>query len=116
MKRITEVFKYLMKPDAQEQSWYAWATNQMSHAFLGALIAVFAGAYWLITTLGVAVAKEGFDLYKLFTWPSLSDSLTDILFWVGGAGVVAGGDYRYWFVLGLFVLLAAGIYFRIKRK
>ncbi len=116
MKWTTRIFKDLMTPDDQAQSWYGWATNQMSHAFLGAFIAVFAGAYWLITTLGVAVAKEGFDLYRVFTWPSVVDSLTDILFWIGGAGVVAGGEYRYWFAFGLFVLLGIGVYFRAKKK
>lgn len=105
-----------MKPDDQAQSWYGWATNQMSHAFLGALIAVFAGVYWLWVTLGVAVAKEGFDLFRVFSSPALVDSLTDILFWVGGAGVVAGGEYRYWFVGGLVALLVVGIYFRAKKK
>lgn len=105
-----------MTPDDQPQSWYAWATNQMSHAFLGALIATFAGAYWLVLVLGAAILKEGLDLYRLFTWPSAVDSLTDILFWVGGAGVVAGGEYRYYFAFGLFVLLCVGIYFRAKKK
>jgi len=116
MKRITQVFKDLMTPDDQAQSWYGWATNQMSHAFLGALIATFTGAYWLIVTIAFAVTKEGFDLYKAFSGPALMDSITDILFWVGGAGSVSGGDYRYWFVFGLFVLLSVGVYFRVKRK
>lgn len=116
MKRITRIFKDLMTPDDQSQSWYGWATNQMSHAFLGALIAVFAGAYWFWAALGVAVLKEGFDLYKVFSGPAVVDSITDILFWVGGAGAVSGEDYRYWFVFGLFVLLSVGVYFRVKRK
>jgi hypothetical protein len=116
MKWTTKVFKELMTPDDQKQSWYAWVTNQMSHAFLGALIAVFAGAYWLITTLGVAIVKEGFDIYRVFSGPAIIDSITDILFWIGGAGVVAGGEYRYWFAAGLFVLLVVGVYFRVKRK
>ena len=116
MKRITQVFKDLMTPDDQGQSWYAWATNQMSHAFLGALIATFAGAYWLVTVLGVAMAKEGFDLYKVFNSRAIVDSITDVLFWVGGAGVVAGGDYRYWFVGGLFILFCVGVYFRTGKK
>ena len=116
MKRITKVFKDLMTPDDQSQSWYAWATNQMSHAFLGALIATFAGGYWLIAVLGFAIAKEASDLYKVFNSRAIVDSITDILFWVGGAGVVAGGDYRYWFAVGLFCLLVAGVYCRVKRK
>ena len=31
-------------------------------------------------------------------------------------GVVAGGDYRVWFALGLFVLFVVGVYFRTGKK
>lgn len=104
-----------MTPDDQAQSWYAWATNQMSHAFLGALIAVFAGTYWFIAVLALAVTKEGFDLYKAFSSHALLDSLNDILFWVFGAGAVASDDYRYWFIFGLFIILCIGAYYRVKK-
>lgn len=116
MKRITQVFKDLMTPDDQALDWYGWVTNQMSHAFLGALIATFTGAYWLIVTIAFAVTKEGFDLYKAFSGPALLDSLNDILFWVMGAGTVSGGQLKFWFVLGLFVLLCFGAYCKVKRK
>lgn len=105
-----------MTPDDQAQSWYGWTTNQMSHAFLGAIIATFTGAYWLVVTIAFAVTKEGFDLSKSVNTHALLDSLNDILFWVLGAGSVSGGDYRYWFVFGLFSLLSVGVYFRVKRK
>jgi hypothetical protein len=116
MKRITRIFKDLMTPDDQSQSWYAWATNQMSHAFLGALIAVFTGGYWLVATLIVAVIKEILDLSKSFRSKALSDSLSDILFWVCGAGIVAGGEYGYWFAFVLFIMLVIGIRSRVKKK
>lgn len=115
MKKVTKVFKDLMTPDDQSESWYGWATNQMSHAFLGALIAIFAGTYWLFVTMIFAVTKEGFDLYRAFNVQAFIDSITDILFWIGGSGVVSGGEYRYLFALGLFVLLSVGIYYRIKK-
>lgn len=116
MKRITQVFKDLMTPDDQARSWYSWATNQMSHAFLGAVVAMFSGAYWLIATMALAITKEGFDLYKGFSGRALLDSFNDIVFWVMGAGSVSGGNYKYWFIFGLFVLLSVGICFRVKRK
>ena len=116
MKRITQVFKDLMTPDAQEQSWYGWATNQLSHAFLGAVVALFTGAYWFAAVVILAVTKEGFDLYKVFNSRALLDSLNDILFWVFGAGMVSGGDYRYWFAVGLIVLFIIGVYFRTGKK
>lgn len=105
-----------MTPDDQAQSWYGWATNQMSHAFLGALIAVFAGTYWVVSVLLVAVTKESFDLYRFFSINAIIDSLNDILFWIAGAGVVGSPEYRYWFLAGFFILLSVGIYFRIKKK
>jgi len=116
VKRITQIFKDLMTPDDQAQSWYGWVTNQMSHAFLGAIIATFTGAYWFIVTIAFAVTKEGFDLYRALSGPALLDSLNDILFWVMGAGAVAGGQFKFWFVFGLFVLLCFGAYYRVKRK
>lgn len=115
MKRITQVFKDLMTPDSQDQSWYAWATNQLSHAFLGAIIATFTGSYWLVVTIIFAVTKEGFDLYRAFSSKALLDSRNDILFWVLGAGTVAGGNYKYWCASVLFVLFCYGVYSRIKK-
>lgn len=116
MKRITKIFKDLMTPDDQSQSWYAWATNQMSHAFLGALIATFTGIYWFVVTIAFAVTKEGFDLSKAANSKALLDSLNDIFFWVLGAGSVSGGSYKYWFVVAFFIFLCIGVYYRVKRK
>ena len=115
MKRITQVFKDLMTPDAQDSSWYGWVTNQLSHAFLGAVVALFAGAYWFVAVLTLAITKEGFDLYKGFSSHALLDSLNDILFWVMGAGAVASDSYKYWFIFGLFVLICIGSYYRVKK-
>ncbi len=116
MKTITQVFKDIMTPDDQPLSWYGWATNQMAHAFLGSLVAVFAGAYWLAITVGLAVTKEGFDLYRSFNRQSIVDSMTDTLFWVTGAGVIGGGEYRLCFAIVFFALLTAGVYCRVKRN
>ena len=116
MKRITQVFKDLMVPDDQAQSWYGWATNQMSHAFLGVLIADFSGGYWLVATIIVAVIKEILDLSESFRSKALSDSLSDILFFVCGAGIISGGDYSHWFTAVLFIRLLIGIRSRAKKK
>lgn len=114
MKSITKVFKDLMTPDSQSGDWYSWATNQMAHAFLGACIAVFAGAYWLYITIVAASAKEVFDLMKVFNFGAVIDSLTDIFFWLSGAGIVSGGQYRIYFLILALVVLCVGIYFRLK--
>lgn len=116
MKWTTRVFKDIMTPDDQSKSWYGWASNQLSHAFFGAFIASFAGAYWLLFTLVIASIKEGFDLYKSFNRKTLIDSFADILFWIAGGGIIAGEEYKWVFVVGLVTLLISGMYIRVKEN
>lgn len=116
MKAITQVFKDLMTPDDQEQSWYYWACNQMAHAFLGALVAVLFGSYWLISVLLVACIKEFFDLLKKFNRRAVIDSLNDILFWVCGAGIVADYQNKFVYIMIVLCLICFGVYNRVKGK
>lgn len=115
MKRITQVFKDLMTPDDQSQSWYGWATNQLSHAFLGAVVALFAGAYWFVVVIALAAIKEAFDLFKVFNRRALLDSLVDISFWLLGAGIVVSEEYKLWIIGAFLLLISVGVYPRIRK-
>lgn len=115
MKKVTKVFKDLMTPDDQAQSWYGWVTNQMSHAFLGALIASILGLWGILVALLLAIVKELSDFAKA---AKLLDSLMDIAFWVLGSATVAFSEHKAMLMLTLLViafLLYLGIRPRIKR-
>ena len=112
MKRITKVFKDLMTPDDQQESWYAWATNQMSHAFLGAIVAAILGVWGVLVALILGVIKEASDLTKA---AKLLDSVMDVAFWTSGAASVAFSEYIYLVLIALAVLLYYGIRPRIKK-
>lgn len=113
MKRITQVFKDLMTPDDQSGDWYSWATNQLSHAFLGAVVSVMVGAWGLAVVLFIAVAKEVFDIIKGAKW---LDSIFDIAFWFLGA-ISASSNMTLSIsgIVCLIILLYVGIYKRIIR-
>jgi hypothetical protein len=113
VKRITQVFKDLMTPDDQAQSWYGWATNQMSHAFLGAVISAIVGVWGILVVVAIAVIKEGFDVIK---GAKLLDALLDVAFWVLGA--VATHSGYVWAIpaaIVLAVILTLGVRKRIPR-
>ena len=114
MKRITRVFKDLMTPDDQAQSWYGWATNQMSHAFLGAIISAIIGIWGVAVVAVIAIAKEGFDIFK---GAKFIDSALDVAFWLLGAFAVST-EHLSWMLFGLIglaIILAIGIRDRLPR-
>jgi hypothetical protein len=112
MKRVTQVFKDLMTPDDQQESWYGWATNQMSHAFLGAIVAAILGVWGVLVALILGVIKEASDLTKA---AKLLDSVMDVTFWTLGAASVTFSEYIYLVLIALAVLLYYGIRPRIKK-
>lgn len=116
MGLLSKFFKEIKTPDDQAGNWYAWASNQLSHAFLGATVATFSGSYWFVVTAILAMTKEGFDLSRAFSSSALKDSLTDIVFWILGAGFTAEPDYRIAFAVAIFVLATYGIIRRMKKK
>lgn len=109
MKRITQVFKYLMVPDDQGNNWYDWATNQISHAFLGVVFTVALGP---IPTIIFSVSKELLDIRKSFNIRTITDSAEDLAFWFVGCGIIADAKYFYLYMSVLAVLMVRNIYIR----
>lgn len=81
----------LASPDDQGTDWYAWASNQLSHAFLGAffsgLVLVFGGAWYyallLLAILGVAKKQSDWSREEII-WPLVRDTIQDLLFFMIG--------------------------------
>lgn len=68
----------LFQPDAFNNDWYGWLTNQSGHILLGMLIAWAAGRAWV--ALAVAL------LFELAQWSTdYVDSVTDVAFTYAGA-------------------------------
>jgi hypothetical protein len=88
---IDTIVSFLRLQDDQGTNWYGWASNQLSHAFLGAffsgLVLVLGGAwYYAIAFLVVlGVAKKLADWSKqIFTWKVVRDTVQDLLFFIVG--------------------------------
>jgi hypothetical protein len=114
VKWFVHVYKDLITPDDQKDDWYGWASNQLSHAFFGVLVAILSGPLWLWVALGISSIKEGFDIYKSPKWRTALDSAIDIIFWVGGAAILKLGNDGFFVFLGLTLILLLGIRKRIK--
>lgn len=78
-------------PDAQNRDWYAWATNQMSHALLGVAVALLFPVYALQVTFLIAALKEIGDVIRVPTWATAKDSCIDVTFWMLGALLIVFG-------------------------
>lgn len=122
MGKLWSVFSGLMTPDDQANDWYAWATNQLSHAMLGvaagglAVALGFSFVWTLVFVAAVVVTKELGDLARGAT---LLDSANDATFQLVGVAF-AGALFLHSFigmalssVFGL-SLLFYGIYERAK--
>ena len=88
---IQTVVSFLSLQDDQGYNWYGWASNQLSHAFLGAffsgLVLVLGGAWYyaiaLLVVLGVT--KKLADWSKqILTWKVVRDTVQDLLFFING--------------------------------
>jgi hypothetical protein len=88
---IDTIVKFLKAQDDQGNDWYGWASNQLSHAFLGAFfsgLALVLGASWyyaiaLLVVLGLA--KKLADWSKqILTWKIVRDTIQDLLFFING--------------------------------
>jgi len=127
---IDTIVKFLKAQDDQGNDWYGWASNQLSHAFLGvffsnlALVLVLGGAWYyaigLLVVLGVA--KKLADWSKqILTWKVVRDTVQDLLFFINGG--IFSLSILYGSIL-LFVcatisvssLLASGIVARIVQS
>jgi hypothetical protein len=88
---IDTIVKFLKAQDDQGNDWYGWASNQLSHAFLGVFfsgLVLVLGASWyyaiaLLVVLGVA--KKLADWSKqILTWKVVRDTVQDLLFFING--------------------------------
>jgi hypothetical protein len=91
MGLITYFRKELERPDDQGLNWYAWATNQMSHALLGvglaAVILTFStDAAALAGVFGFAAVKEILDIIR---GGRFKDSVQDLAFQLMGGFLAA---------------------------
>ena len=126
MKIITTILTTLETPDDQGNDWYAWATNQLSHAMIGVTLTGGLSflthpitAFWLL--MGYAIGKEIFDLSQKFNLRALRDSLHDILFQMSGSWLAIGlfAHSLTLFVVAVLLgvsLLADGVASRIEAK
>lgn len=87
-------------PDAFRGDWYGWATNQLSHAFLGSLLSTVAAlAWWFIAgeypvrVVALAVMVAGYVCFEVIQARravrfNIGDSAEDALFFGYGAALV----------------------------
>jgi hypothetical protein len=114
MKKLRVILAELATPNAQRDSWFAWAAGQMAHALIGAVLAgamlFFMPPVWAfaLVALGYAAAKEAPDFLQARTWANARDCTQDALFVTAGAALavaIAGAHDR----LFLVALIAVGI-------
>jgi hypothetical protein len=88
---IDTIVKFLKVQDDQGNDWYGWASNQLSHAFLGVFfsgLALVLDASWhyaiaLLVVLGLG--KKLADWSKqILTWKIVRDTIQDLLFFING--------------------------------
>lgn len=122
MKLVTYLLKELERPDDQGLNWYAWATNQMSHALLGvglaAVILTFStDAAALAGVFGFATIKELLDILR---GGRFQDSVQDLAFQLMGGFLAAclftAQQEGIWLAVGSLILwVLAGVYPRARR-
>lgn len=121
------VLQELARPDAQRGDWMAWSSNQLSHAFIGAVLAggaiVLGYGAWpgaAALALAYAIFKEAPDFLRNPGWAAARDSVQDALFVAGGALLVAAvaGEHDRLFAMALVAVLVGlgwGVLERIKK-
>lgn len=109
MSILSRVIGELSKPDDQGDDWYGWASNQLSHAFIGLVLAVHFG---LLASVAVACVKEIADIIRKPT--NVVDSITDVAFWSLGALLVYAEDKVLVTIVIVFALVC-GLIPRIRK-
>jgi len=114
MKALRLILAELNTPSSQRDSWFAWASGQMAHTMIGAIIAgtllfvLAPGWAFALATLGYALGKELPDFLRNRTWANARDCVQDALFVAAGAALVVAiaGKHERLFIVAV---LAAGI-------
>lgn len=100
MNILSTIVIGLAAPDNQGRDWYGWAANQMAHAMLGVIVALYFPNAPLEMALIIGALKECADLLRVPTMAAAKDSLSDVSFWVLGAWVACASDLTLavWFL------------------
>lgn len=106
---IKLIIAELGRPDDQGRDWYGWASNQLSHAFIGLVLAIHFG---FVASVATACLKELIDLIKKPA--SIMDSVTDVVFWSLGAWMIYASDKVLVTILILFAL-TCGVIPRVRK-
>lgn len=114
MKILQSIAKELRTPDDQGKDWYGWASNQLSHALFGVIIALHLPGGAIEVALIVALLKECFDLMQNFSRRGAIDSLVDTAFWVIGAWLIVAEDKMLATIILAFALVC-GVVPRVRK-
>jgi len=108
------VIKGLETPDDQGRDWYGWTANQMAHAMLGVIIALYFPNAPLQMAMIAALLKEGADIMRVPMAATVKDSLLDATFWLLGAWVACTSHLTLvvWF---LAFALICGVIPRVRK-
>lgn len=100
MNLLRNIITELDTPDDQGRDWYGWSANQLAHAMLGVIVALYCPTAPLWAAATIALFKEAFDFARVPTIRTLKDSLCDVSFWVLGAWVATASDLTLavWFL------------------
>lgn len=109
---IKAIITSLATPDAQGNDWYGWASNQMSHALLGVIVALYYPSIALAVVIGLL--KECGDLLRSPNKFTLIDSMQDASFWALGAWLIVASDKNL-AVIALGFALICGIIPRARK-
>lgn len=88
----------ILTPDAFQNDWYGWITNQAGHFVLGLFIAAITRRVWPALALAVVI--------ELIQWsPDVVDSVTDVAFTsVGAIFYVYALSGVIWYIIAAMVI------------
>lgn len=115
MSILSRIAVELVTPSAQLKDWYGWCQNQCSHAFFGAVIALFLPTMAVPVALLTALLKELADFLKIPTKDTFNDSAVDIAFWGLGAWLFSTQDYKVVAAILLSFALLCGAIPRLRQ-
>lgn len=123
--KLRIILAELARPGAQPNDWFGWASGQMAHALIGAVLGgvllfiLPAMPAFIVAALGYAALKEAPDFMRAPSWAAARDCVQDALFVTAGAALavaIAGGHERLFLVAAIAAAigLAWGVLQRVK--
>ncbi len=109
MSALSRALKELARPDEFKYDWYAWCKNQMSHAFIGFVLAIYLG---LLASIALGLIKETADYVR--DKKMRKDCLADAMFWSLGAWLIVN-DGRIFITILIALGLIIGALPRLRR-